>query len=290
MRVGYGGFVNGHGLAAIGAAERHDLAQRNRENIAMDMPTDLRVLAFDLDDTLAESKCAISPQMGTALCELLGHVPVLIISGGRYAQFETQVLDHLPRAADLSKLHLMPTCGTRYLRWDAAHGWVEQYSHDLEPTQRRAVAEVVEQEARALGLWERQDNVYGERIEDRGSQITFSGLGQSAPTTLKRLWDPDGCKRDKLRAAVQGRIPDLEVRSGGSTSIDITQKGIDKAHGLLMLSELLGIELSAMHFVGDRLDPGGNDYPVQALGVSTFQVKNAETCLQYVRGILDRQI
>ncbi|TWP38659.1 HAD-IIB family hydrolase [Leekyejoonella antrihumi] len=254
----------------------------------MDVPKNLRVLAFDLDDTLAESKCPISPQMGSALSDLLGQVQVLIISGGTYNQFETQVVEHLPRSADLSNLHLMPTCGTRYLRWDPAHGWTEQYSHDLEPGQRRTVAKVLEQEARALGVWEPQENVFGPRIEDRGSQMTFSGLGQSAPTGLKKLWDPGGDKRDRLRVAVQRLLPDLEVRSGGSTSIDITRKGIDKSHGLQMLSQVLGIELSAMHFVGDRLDPGGNDYPVKALGVSTFQVENAQACLQYVRAILDR--
>ena len=66
---------------------------------------------------------------------------------------------------------------------------------------------------RELGLWE--ENPWGNIIEDRGSQITFSALGQEAPLDAKRAWDPDGTKKAALRDAVQPDVPELDVRGGG---------------------------------------------------------------------------
>lgn len=73
------------------------------------------------------------------------------------------------------------------------------------------------------------ERIWGERIEDRGSQITFSGLGQHAPLAAKAAWDPDFAKRKRLQAALGLALPGFAVRIGGSTSVDITRAGIDKA-------------------------------------------------------------
>ena len=76
------------------------------------------------------------------------------------------------------------------------------------------------------------------------------------------------------------------MRSGGSTSVDITRKGIDKAYGMNRLAELTGIPLADMLFVGDRLDEGGNDYPVKALGVPTRAVEGWQDTATFVEGFL----
>ncbi|MDR1355038.1 MAG: HAD-IIB family hydrolase [Propionibacteriaceae bacterium] len=229
----------------------------------------LTLVAFDLDDTLAESKSPLTSAMGEALADLLLMREVCIISGGRFAQFDTQVLHRLPQRADLTRLHLMPTCGTRYLR-NYGGDWQEVYAYDLSSEEKQQSIESLMRCAQRLGLWEEQ--VWGERIEDRGSQITFSALGQKAPVAAKKAWDSDGTKRALLRAAVAVDLPGLEVTGGGSTSIDITRKGIDKAYGMRQLSEQTGYPLSDMVFIGDRLMPGGNDYPVYQLGVPTIAV------------------
>lgn len=240
-----------------------------------------RLIAFDLDDTLAASKQPLAPQMGRALAELLACRPVCVISGGSFEQFETQVLGNLPPDADLTRLHLMPTCGTRYLTHEGGR-WREVYAHNLSPELRRRAIEALEQQARRLGLWEPDEKVAGPRIEDRGSQITFSALGQAAGVAEKRGWDPDGSKREKLRAAVAPLVPELEVRAGGSTSVDITQRGIDKAYGIRQLAIQTGIPLTDMLFIGDRLVPGGNDFPVAELGVPCHAVLGPEDTLSYL--------
>jgi hypothetical protein len=237
------------------------------------VPSDVDLLAFDLDDTLAPSKSPLDPRMARLLAELLEVVPVCVISGGQFGQFESQLIASLPPSAShlFERLHLLPTCGTQYYRFDPADGsWRQQYAENLTPDQTSAALAALEQCAKRLGLWEQQ--TWGPILEDRGSQVTFSALGQSAPVDAKRAWDPTGSKKESLRAAVAPLLPGLEVRSGGSTSIDITREGIDKAYGMRKLSDLTGIPIERMLFVGDRLDPGGNDYPVKELGMHTLAV------------------
>lgn len=235
------------------------------------MPTP-RLVAFDLDDTLAPSKSAIDPIIADLLVALAERVEVAIISGGQLAQFTSQVVDRLPEAsaAVASHFHLMPTCGTQYYRL-TPDGIETVYARSLTDDQKTRALTAVEEEARRLGLWESE--TWGDILEDRGSQITFSALGQSAPVDAKSAWDPTGAKKNALRDAVAARVPDLEVRSGGSTSVDITERGIDKAYGMTRLAEQTGIPLDDMLFVGDRLDEHGNDYPVLALGVACQAVE-----------------
>lgn len=242
-----------------------------------------KLIAFDLDDTLAPSKTRMPEEMVRVFRKLLTIVPVAVISGGNIGQFCTQLLAALEAGGaipqELARLHLLPTCGTRY---DVYQGdkWQNIYEELLTPEEREETARVLREEAQRLGLWE--ENTWGEIIEDRGSQITFSALGQQAPVAVKREWDPTGAKKNTLREAVQLRLPALEVRSGGSTSVDVTRKGIDKAYGMRKLAEHTGIPLTDMLFVGDRLDPAGNDYPVKKLGVPCKEVANWEETVEFL--------
>lgn len=251
------------------------------------MPADasVRLVAFDLDDTLAPSKTAMDPRMAALLVDLLKVAEVCVISGGQFAQFQSQLIANLPldHTAALGRLHLMPTCGTQYYLFRDGE-WHQQYAENLTEAQRADALAALEHEARRLGLWESE--TWGPILEDRGSQITFSALGQAAPVDAKRAWDPTGEKKSMLRAAVEPLLPELEVRAGGSTSVDITRRGIDKAYGMRRLAELTGIPLEQMFFVGDRLDPDGNDFPVIALGIPTQAVEGWHETAAFVERFL----
>jgi hypothetical protein len=163
----------------------------------------------------------------------------------------------------------MPTCGTQYFRHRDGN-WQLIYAENLSDLERSEALDALERHAHALGLWEAKN--WGPVLEDRGSQITFSALGQLAPPSVKATWDPDGIKRQAHQQAVQEDLPHLEVRAGGSTSLDITRRGVDKAYGMRRLLAALGHAADDVLFVGDRLDPAGNDFPVLALGVPAVQV------------------
>ena len=245
-----------------------------------------KVIAFDLDDTLAITKSPIDDRMAVLLTQLLDKFEVCVISGGKFEQFKNQVIDRLSATPlQLSRLHLMPTCGTRYYRYDAfKHEWVRQYAEDLSEAQKATIVAALEKSAKALGYWEAKP--YGDIIEDRGSQITYSALGQQAPPEAKYAWDPDGTKKLKLRALVAKDLIDLEVRAGGSTSIDITRLGIDKAYGMHKLMQELQISKDDILFLGDKLQEGGNDYPVKAMGIDSLEVDRWEDTALALEAIL----
>ena len=248
-------------------------------------PVRPRMTAFDLDDTLAPSKAPLPDPVREALLGLLGVSEVCVISGGQIEQFRTQLVARLGDLPDAlaARLHLMPTCGTQYWRL-TSDGLTCVYAEELTDDEKSRAMAAVEEEAKRLGLWAAE--TWGPALEDRGSQITYSALGQQAPLDAKKAWDPTGEKKNRLRAAVQDRLPDLEVRSGGSTSVDITRQGIDKAYGMRRLAELTGIPFEETLFVGDRLDPDGNDYPVKALGVPTVAVEGWEDTVDVIAGVV----
>ena len=178
----------------------------------------------------------------------------------------------------------MPTCGTRYYRYDIQrHDWTLQYAEDLTDEEKAEISTVLEESAKEAGYW--LDNPAGEIIEDRISQITFSALGQYATPEDKYAWDPDQKKRMAIRDIALDKIPELEMRIGGTTSIDVTRKGIDKAHGMRKLMEANNFTKQDILFFGDKLQEGGNDYPVKAFGIDSIEVTSWEdtaNCLESI--------
>lgn len=245
-----------------------------------------KVIAFDLDDTLAVTKSPISDRISELLSKLLETHQVCIISGGWLPQFEKQVISNLHADRSLlTNMHLMPTCGTRYYRYDNInHDWQMAYSEDIPQEDKKRIIDSLTNAARETGYLE--DNPFGELAQDRFSQITFSALGQDAPADKKYEWDPDTKKRQKIRDLVIKEIPDYEVRIGGTTSIDVTLPGVDKAYGMEKLIRELEISKEEILFVGDKLDEGGNDYPVKAFGIDTIAVDGWEDTALVIETII----
>ena len=245
-----------------------------------------KVIAFDLDDTLAVTKSPINDKMSELLAELIKNFQVCVISGGWFPQFEKQVVDELRIEKHyLQNLHLMPTCGTRYYRYNAIDDkWQMIYSEDIPKEDRQRIIDTLTQATKECGFYEK--NPYGELAQDRFSQITYSALGQEAPPDKKYKWDPDTSKRQKIRELVLEDLSDYEVRIGGATSIDVTKVGVDKAYGMTKLMEALEVGKDDILFVGDKLQEGGNDYPVKSLGIDCIEVKDHEETELVIETIL----
>jgi phosphomannomutase len=242
-----------------------------------------KLIVFDLDGTLADSKSAVDPGMSGLLHDLLGIVKVAVISGGGWPQFEKQFVSNLPHDKLLANLSLLPTCGTKFYRYESAD-WKKIYSEDFTTDEREKILDSLNQ---AIGVADfKIEKLWGKQIEDRGSQITFSALGQQAPLEDKEKWDPDFAKRKKIKAILDTFIPEFSVRIGGSTSVDITKPGIDKAYGIRKLRDLLGISIKEMIYIGDALYVGGNDYPAEKAGVDCIPVKDPNETKRVIQTII----
>lgn len=241
-----------------------------------------RLIVFDLDGTLAPSKSSLAPQTAGLLRDLLGILKVAVISGGAWAQFERQLLTDLPKDSHLANLSLLPTCGTKFFQYDGK--WEELYSEDLTVEQRKKIVASLDEAATEAGY--RPDKVYGNVIDDRGSQVTYSALGQQAPLIEKEKWDADFTKRKRIVAILKTLIPEFSIRMGGATSIDVTKPGIDKAYGITKLRDTLHLSLNEMVYVGDALFPGGNDYPAEEAGVVSIPVSGPDDTNFVIRTML----
>jgi phosphomannomutase len=241
-----------------------------------------RLIAFDLDGTLAESKQPIQEPMARLLARLTHVADVAVISGGDWPQFETQVVARMPADADLTRLFILPTTGTKLYRYDGT--WKAIYAEVFSDAEKHAILAALDRAVADAGL--KGERTWGEQIEDRGSQITFSALGQQAPLDAKQAWDPDIAKRKALQATLRAALPDLSINVGGSTSIDITRQGIDKAYGMRRLAENSGVPPEQMLFFGDAIYPGGNDDPVRAAGIDSVCVRDVHETATAVSAVI----
>jgi phosphomannomutase len=241
-----------------------------------------QLIVYDLDGTLAESKSALDAEMSGLLHDLLGVVKVAVISGGDWPQFQAQLLSNLPNDERLANLSLLPTCGTKFYQY--AGDWTKVYSEDFAAGERGRIIAALQTATAQAGF--KPKKLWGEQIEDRGSQITFSALGQHAPLDEKEKWDPDVAKRKKIKAIVDPLLPGFSVHIGGATSIDVTKPGIDKAYGIGKLRDRLGIPLKNMIFIGDALFVGGNDYPAKEAGVASIPVRTPDETKRVTEAII----
>ena len=196
-----------------------------------------KLIVFDLDGTLAESKSSLDGEMSALLRDLLGIVKVAVISGGNWPQFEKQLVSKLADGADLNNLSLLPTCGTKFYKYNSV--WEKLYSEDFTGAETDKIISSLQKAIGFAGV--AAETRWGELIEDRGSQITLSALGQQAPLEEKKKWDPDFAKRKRMKAFLDNLIPEFSVRLGGTTSIDVTKQGVDKAYGIGKLRDILGV-------------------------------------------------
>lgn len=241
-----------------------------------------KLFVFDLDGTLAPSKSALPDEVASLLGDLLDVMKVAVISGGSWTQFETQLLANLPKHGDLANLVLLPTCGTQFFVYE--DGWRQVYAETLSDEEKKEITDALNTALDDTGL--RTKKPYGEIIEDRGSQITLSALGQQAPLEEKEKWDPDHSKRQAIIEKLTPMLPQFAVRMGGTTSIDVTKPGIDKAYGIEKLQEQLSLTKDEMIFAGDAIFPGGNDYPVKVCGVDSIQVRDPVETARVIEAVV----
>jgi HAD superfamily hydrolase (TIGR01484 family) len=245
-----------------------------------------KLIIFDLDGTLAESKQPLTSEMAELVTKLLAATKVAVISGGALPQFLKQVVTRLPSDANFAHLYLLPTSGAALYEFQD-DGWNKIYEERLSEKEADIIGTVMRAAADETSIVNFAEQAWGERIEYRGSQVSMSALGQHAPIAEKKAWDPDHTKRIALQENIAKKLPEFSVRYGGSTTIDVTKRGIDKAYGVRQLCKRLGITESDALYIGDELEAGGNDEAVYKTAVVTCVVENPSDTIRTIKIILN---
>jgi hypothetical protein len=245
-----------------------------------------KLIVFDMDGTLTPSKAPMTASMGALLRRLLREKKVAVIGGGKYELFKWQFVNRIKfRGKELKNLFLFPTSSTAFYKYDRGR-WRNVYSRALSSAEKKKIKRAFLSVFRKLG-YEHPKKTYGAVIEDRGTQITFSALGQRAPIPLKEAWNKKyNQMRLRMARLLQKKLRRFNVRVGGLTSIDVTEKGIDKAYGIRQIEKHLRVPRREMLFVGDAIFPGGNDYAVVRTGVDYLKVGGPEEARKVIRFLI----
>lgn len=236
-----------------------------------------KCVVCDLDGTLAESKEPIDARMARLTQQIIRKDIFAVLGGGDPSLFFAQVVEPLLENGSSDNFHrlgLFPTsgaCGYAY----QDDRWKELYAETLHP---REIAKVLAafETAFANTDYRHPEKRYGTVLENRGTAVVFSAVGQQAPLTVKREWNKRFDRRRELQQALETLLPKHEVVIGGLTSIDVTRKGVDKAFGIQNIKNLFSLKTEEILFLGDALFPGGNDERVKRSGVDTHQVNSPD--------------
>ncbi len=239
-----------------------------------------KLIIFDLDNTLTESRSPIMEKTASLLRELLRQTKVAVISGAAFWQFKTELLEPLMGTdGELENLHILTTSGAELWIYEKRK-WKRVYMDKLAEKDKKRVRKALMD---SLGIGERGLEPL---LDDRDSGMTYSALGKDAPPDLKKPWDPDQKKRKALMEKLSPLLPGLELKIGGTTSIDFTNLGIDKAYGVRKIIEYTKTDKDDTLFVGDALFQGGNDNPVQNDDVPIIKTKNPDNTWEIIENLL----
>jgi len=252
-----------------------------------------KLIVFDLDGTLAPTKAPMDEQMGRLIHKLLQAKKVAVIGGGKYGIFKEQFLQQLKVSKEqLGKLFLFPASSTSFYKYNK--GWKNIYAHNLSKAEKIKIKKTFQRVFLEIG-YKRPEKTYGKVIEDRGTQITFSAVGQDVVkilgknkgVALKVKWKKENTAlKMKITKLMTKYLPDLEIHAAGFTSIDVTKKGIDKGYGLRQIEKYLKVKIKDMLFIGDAIFPGGNDYAIVKTGVDYIKVAGPKDTQSIIRHLL----
>lgn len=226
-------------------------------------------LFFDMDMTIAPSRQPILPEM----FELLSNATqdIIIVSGQDVEKIKWQS-NNLPAIVlGQNGNHAVTATGS------------ELWYTPLLPHQRDQILDHISE---IIELLDHELNHDWNPIEDRGAQITFSPIGNTAPVEFKKIYDPDRKKRDSLLSQIPFASEDLVIKIGGSTSLDYIHKDRHKGTNVQKLIDVMGWDNDDCIYYGDGLYPGGNDEAVIGV-IETVLVKDHIDTYEKLRALLN---
>ena len=225
-------------------------------------------LFFDMDQTIAPSRQMILPDMYAYLSSL--PQDIIVVSGSSIEQIPNQLADLRSFRLGQNGNHAIDQAG------------LELWHYPLEEHHR---TEILDHISEIVELLEHPLKHEWNPIEDRGAQITFSPIGNTAPVELKKTYDPDRKKRESLLASIPFASQELIVKIGGSTSLDYLHKDRHKGTNVKRLIDLMSWNKDDCVYFGDGLYPGGNDEAVIGV-IETIPVSDHLDCYTKLHNLL----
>jgi len=223
---------------------------------------------FDMDHTITPARQLMLPEMHSLLTD--SGKDIIIVSGATLEQVERQVGSLSCYRLGQNGNHAIDRNGNELWRFT------------LSDTHKTEILRHIDL---LIANLDHELHTEWTPIEDRGGQITFSPLGNTAPNDLKSAYDPDVTKRFKMLEANPFTSNDLVVKIGGSTSFDYIHKDHHKGSNVARFIDQLGWKKDDCVYYGDGLYPGGNDESVIGV-IDTVSVEDHLDTYKKLRELL----
>ncbi len=225
-------------------------------------------LFFDMDQTIAPARQKMLSDMYALLSDRTENI--IVVSGSSVEQMPHQLGD--------LKSYRLGQNGNHAVAPDGTELWYT-------PLEEHHRTEILDHINEVIEILEHELNHEWDPIEDRGAQITFSPIGNTAPVELKKVYDPGRNKRLSLLDRIPFASQDLIVKIGGSTSLDYLHKDRHKGTNVQKLIDFMKWNKDECIYFGDGLYPGGNDEAVVGV-IETVLVEDHLDCYQKLRTLL----
>ncbi len=240
--------------------------------------TKKKIIIADVDETICESCQQISPEMAEQINRMTASgYTFAFISGTKAEDLQNMISSRVNETH-----HLLATTGTKYVLMEKENHSIV-YNCSLSPNEKEEILLALDKlihQYQIISLTTKED-----QVQDRDSQITLSAIGRHASSELKGKYDPDGSKRQVWIGFLKGLLGEkYDFKIGGTTSLDITQKGLDKEWGIRKFLKHHNLNSENVLFIGDKIYPGGNDYPATKV-VDCLAVKSPKDTLEKLRVI-----
>jgi phosphomannomutase len=205
------------------------------------------VYVFDVDGTLTPSRLTINPEFEEFFLNWMIGKNVVFITGSDSAKTIEQIGERIWNNA----YACMQSCGNHIFK-----AGEEIYKINWEPSDKLIIF------LQELLQKSRYDIRRGNHIEIRTGLVNFSVVGRNCSQQEREQyydWDSFRGERLAMARAIMEKFPDLEASVGGQISIDIHPNGANKSQAKNWILGELG-EDCVIHFFGDKMSPGGNDY------------------------------
>lgn len=234
--------------------------------------TSLPNYIFDVDGTLTPSRGEMAQEFQNFFEHFATHNAVYLVTGSD----REKTLEQIPYSLYALCIKVFQQSGNDV--WEQSRR-VGKYNWDVPGSLINYLKEKLDQSKFPIKT--------GVHVEHRGGMVNFSVVGRECnldERAMYKKWDGKHEERKKIAAGVMDKFNGLTAQVAGETGIDIFEAGKDKSQIVKW------IDTPAI-FYGDKMQPGGNDYPLavelrRLPGCECIEVNNWKDTL---RGLQERE-
>ena len=258
---------------------KHKITARTLKDLSLK-----QFFVFDMDETLTPEGRVIPAKMARVLAEIAKHKDIAIISGKDIEQILQNVLYSIKKHNTQFRKIYIASAGGGAIWQIKQDKTILLKEHRLSQQKINEVVSEFVQVLRELNMYPKK--IYGDLALVKKGAVSLTLLGYKAPMQEKDKADPDFAKRKAIIKLLQKRFKDVDFNISGKTTIELTQKGVNKAKALGYIVSVSGLQKSDVVYFGDSFSPEGNDFSVLKAGYTCIKVNNWQETFEILQQLL----